>query len=403
MKLRGAAIALIEHPRNPSASAGLQRILALGADVILVVPRAHLAPRDGRLRVLVCPTDSADAICGALMGLRRRPDAVLSFSHHFCAVAARVARRLRVRGFDAPSLGAMEDKRHVRRLLADQPSALSHWLLSGDDDLFGRASELPYPVVVKPTGETSSTNVSLVTTQAEFVQAARRVREMRATRKGTPLDGTALIEEYADGPEWSVELSDATGLNACYGVTAKSPLPEHPFIEQADTFPVVDSVAGKVAKAALDAVRAFPAYGGPTHVEVRSTAAGPKLIEINGRQPGGYIPDLIRWTTGRDVFVDAVSRLLDVQPTTEEPVAGAATWWQIYAPRAGTVVACELPEQHVGGALRVATLRRGIGEAVFPPRDNHGRVGDLVVLGDSPAESLSRAREMASRVRLILA
>lgn len=399
--LRGATIALIEHPRNPTASAALQRILDLDAKIVLVTPRPVAPKTRPGLHVIAWPTDSEDALHEALLALAWPPDAVLSFSHHFCAIAARVAKRLRVHGFDPSSLEVMVDKREVRERLSGDAANLSHWVVPLGDDLAARAVALSYPVVVKPTRETSSTNVRRVESPDEFVDAAQRVRRMRMTRKGTPLDGAVLVEELAEGPEYSVEISAGNDTFSCCGVTTKLPLASHPFIEQADTFPANDHNADGLASAALAAMRAFPDYSGPAHVEIRATADGPKLIEINGRQPGGFIPDLVRWTTGRDIFVEAVCNLLGVEPQDEEPVAGAATWWQIYPPRAGTVAACDLPgESLLGASVRVASMSCRVGDTVAPAEDNHGRLGDLVVLGDDPVQSLARAREVASRVHL---
>ena len=403
LPLKGAEVALIEHPRNPTADAALARILALGAGVTLVLPGAVARWQRRDLRVVVSRTDSEDALCAALSTLPRRPDAVLSFSHHLCAMAGRVAERLRVCGFDPMSLQALSDKREVRQRTVDEPSAVDYWAVSVNEDLLARSAEFTYPLVVKPTGETSSTNVLRVRSPREFVDAAERVRQIRLTRKGTTLDGTVLVEALCEGPEYSVELTSGPRQTSCLGVTEKLPLGSHPFIEQADTFPAVGREAGAIAMAAVSVLQTFPAYIGPAHVELRATPGGPKLIEVNGRQPGGFVADLVRWTTGRDIFTEAICTLLGVESRREEPVAGGATWWQVYAPQAGVVTACGIPRRALDGSVRFASMRCRVGDVVKSATDNHGRVGDLVVVGDDPAESLSRAREIASLIRLDIA
>jgi biotin carboxylase len=408
--LQGAQIVLLEHPRNPTARAGLARLLDQGARVVLAIgsstgTRAAQAEHP-RLEVLeLADTRDWRLVGAALKRLSDKPDAVLSFSHHFCVVAARSAAELRTNGFDAPALELAADKRSIRDALAGSASALRYWTISPQEDLAGSAAQINLPAVVKPTGETSSTNVALVANLDDLYRAIAEIRGTRRNRKGFAQNGAVLVEQYANGPEFSVETMTWGGATTIYGVTIKTPLATHPFIEQADSFPCNDrAVVVALEAAAADVIARLPGFSGPAHLEMRLTSSGPKLIEINARQPGGFLPALVHWTTGRDIFLDTVCGLVGVEAPISEPVARAATWWQIYPPRAGRVVRCHIPEsvRHAAGVMH-ADLTASPGDVVHIPRDNHGRIGDLLVCADATDASLERAFRLGQEITLDVA
>jgi biotin carboxylase len=343
-------------------------------------------------------------VCGALKELKSAPDVILSFSHHFCAVAARSAAELGVTAFDPAALELAADKRRVRDAVAGSTTAVPYWTITADEDLNEAATHIAFPAVVKPVAETSSTDVSLATDTDALKRAATQIRGVRHNRKGFSRNGEVLVEQYVDGPEFSVETMTLGGATTFYGVTVKSPLTAHPFIEQADSFPCMDGAVVELLEAgALDILSRMPSFSGPAHLEMRLTKEGPKLIELNPRQPGGFVPDLVHVTTGRDIFLDTICGLLGVDSPHPEAAVPAATWWQIYPERAGRVIRCHVPDQvraaeevlHVG--LNVAP-----GDVLFPPRDNHGRIGDLVVSGENAAASLLQAQRLSRTIEIAL-
>lgn len=382
-------------------------MLALGVRVTLVLNSSVAAgaarARHPRLDVLeAVETRDWTRVAAALTQLSQAPDAVLSFSHHFCAIAARAAAEARSRGFDAAILELAADKSRVRDALVGSTSALRHWTVESTEDVMAAAARIQMPAVVKPTADTSSTNVALVTDGGEFARAIAPIRSAARNRKGFAQSATALVEEYADGVELSVETMTWGDRTTVYGATIKTPLATHPFVEQADTFPCVDPTAAAVLDAAAaDVIARLPGFSGPGHLEMRLTHEGPKLIEINARQPGGYLPALVGWTTGRDIFLETVCGLLDVQAAVRDPVARAATWWQIYPPRAGRISRCHVPEEvRCAHGVRHVTLGCLAGDYVDTARDNHGRIGDLLVCGDTPVETLARARRLAGEITI---
>ena len=80
-----------------------------------------------------------------------------------------------------------------------------------------------------------------------------------------------------------------------------------------------------LAAAATDALRALGLGWGAAHVELRLTAAGPRIIEVNPRLAGGMIPRMVEEATGIDLVARQVARAVGPvappRPTRAVPAA----------------------------------------------------------------------------------
>jgi hypothetical protein len=85
-----------------------------------------------------------------------------------------------------------------------------------------------------------------------------------------------------------------------------------------------------IAAYAREAVRRCGLRGTPAHVEFVVEAPGPRLLEVNPRLPGGFLPVLIELSYGKDYAGDSIrlatQRVASAQsPGPVEPVPDANT------------------------------------------------------------------------------
>jgi biotin carboxylase len=113
-----------------------------------------------------------------------------------------------------------------------------------------------------------------------------------------------LVEEYIDGPEYCIEAIVADGVLHTVAVTDKSIGGRTGVLKLAAETPARLSVEDRTAvvNAAADAVLACGLTNGPAHTEVRLTAAGPRLVEVNGRVAGNFLSHMVLATTGVDLY-----------------------------------------------------------------------------------------------------
>jgi biotin carboxylase len=278
---------------------------------------------------------------------------VVTSSEYFVAVAARAARRLRLPGADPVAMDRCRDKRRQRAALAGAGVPVPAGAAAGSpQEAAAAGSAIGFPVVVKPPDGTGSRGVRLCRNAAEVAAHTAALLATGQDERGHPSLPAVLVEEYVDGPEFSVETFGADVV----GMTAKhlGPLPS--FVETGHDFPA-PLRAGAVAQAAIAAL----GLGfGPAHTEIRLGAGGPVVIEVNARLAGGRIPTLVRLATGVDLIGATVDAVTGAGRALPEPGPGHASIRFLVADRAGRV-------RRTGGVAAAAAVP-GVVDVAFTAR-----------------------------------
>ena len=122
---------------------------------------------------------------------------------------------------------------------------------------------------------------------------------------GEPIRPIYLLEEYIEGPEFSVETITIGGETHILGVTKKTTGPEPYFIEikhefPAEKFEVSEKQVGEMGVLAKRVTEAIGMQYCVGHFEVRWSEKEncPKIIEFSSRTGGGQIPRLIKLVAG---------------------------------------------------------------------------------------------------------
>ena len=149
MDLDGLKLAVIEHPRSTAARRALLQICAQGADVTLLAASAErysgwerqfsTIGTQGALRVAAAQTSSAEDLLRPTSNCH----VVISFSHHYCAIAETV-RRLRGDS-ESDAVARAHDKRRFREALSGRPYSLKFATAESSDraeELFGSFEEI---------------------------------------------------------------------------------------------------------------------------------------------------------------------------------------------------------------------------------------------------------------------
>ena len=327
-----------------SNTTGTGRLLAAAARArglcpVLLSTRPDRYPWVEGDGVEVAWADTADPealarICTRLA--RRDPVAgVTTSSEYFVAIAARVADRLGLPGPAAASVEQCRDKRRQRlALLAGGVPVPAFEAVGSVASAVAAASDIGLPVVCKPADGTGSRGVRWCPDVATVADHARRLLATRRDERGAPSLPGLLVEEYVDGPEFSVE----TLAGEVMGETAKhvGPLPH--FVETGHDFPARGGGVADVAGVAARAVRVLGLDWGAAHTEVRVGPSGPVVVEVNPRLAGGQIPVLVRLATGIDLIQAVVDRAAGRRPVLPPPDSGHASIRFLVAPGAGRLV-----------------------------------------------------------------
>ncbi|MFJ3305637.1 ATP-grasp domain-containing protein [Streptomyces sp. NPDC086549] len=347
--------------------------------------------------VIVTDTNSVDAVAAALQPFHAEGHlrGVMTVTDYNLPIVAEVATRFGLPGLSPQAALNCRDKLLMRRACHAAGVAVPGFhQATSEDSALAAADRFGYPCVVKPMTESASIGVTLCRTPAEVLAAYRDISSRPTDFRGQPRRPGALVEEYLIGYEVSVESVLVDGERRVLGVTDKALGPHPAFVEMGDTFPSMLSapVRKQCADLACQALEAVGHDFGAAHVEVKVTADGPRIVEVNGRMAGAEITQLIREATGVYLQRECV-RLHTGQPadlTFTRDRAAASRY--LAARRSGTLAGIGGVDlaRRVPGVIEV-DLEVHPGDQVRPADSNLDLLGYVVAVGDTTGDAVRRA------------
>lgn len=173
------------------------------------------------------------------------------------------------------------------------------------------SSGLRCPLIVKPADRSGSRGITRLDSADGFDDAVRRAREESFSK-------TVLVEEYAEGLEYSVEYISWRGEHRFVALTEKFTTGAPAFIETGHLEPArVDAgLVARVKKAVEHALTGLGVEYGASHSEIKIDAEGRiAIIEIGSRMGGDCIgSDLVELSTGYDYVGAVVDVALGKEP-----------------------------------------------------------------------------------------
>ena len=248
---------------------------------------------------------SAQDAAGALRA--HSPDGLAIFYDTGMEHVAAIATELGLPFQSVEAARRLEDKLYQREALrsAGLPTPGAVALPAGADRAAVEriGSAISYPAVLKPRKASGSWHTFPI---ASLNALGERWDELAA---GEPED--RIVEEYlSDGPPMpqgfeadyvSVETVAVAGRMTHLGITGRFP-PAPPFRETGFFIPATLSLDQRAAVVDLagQTLRALGVETGAAHTEIKLTAEGPRVIEVNGRIGGG-VPEMLRLAAGIDI------------------------------------------------------------------------------------------------------
>lgn len=361
--------------------------------------------------VVVVETNDDAALVAAVRGIatRRQVDGVLTTCDYYLPAVALVAETLGLPGAPADVLRTATRKHLVRQALVaggvpDVPFAVAATWAQAQK----AAADLGYPLVVKPVDMNSGTGVHKVVDEAGLAVAFAEATAPERNTRDQPLERLALLERVLEGPEYSVESVTRDGVTRVLGITAKSvaePGAEagSGFVESGHLFPapLTPDERDAIERHVVAVLGAVGLTHGISHTEVRVTAVGPRLIELNPRQGGGYIFELVRLVTGFNPLQVLVDLALGRVPVPGPSAATSAAVTFLLADADGVVREVRGAERLVDDDRVLSHETPSAGREVRPG-DNNERIGHVLVADPSGHEAKAWADELAAGLDLVV-
>ncbi len=341
-------------------------------------------------------TTDPDAVLRTLTGLFAAGGlaGVTSSSEYYVAAAARAAAVLGLPGPDGDAVAACraKDVQRERHRAAGVPVPGFEAVADAAASV-AAAESIGYPVVLKPVSGSGSVGVRLCRDADETRHWAHRLLGDGNTR--------ILVEEAVAGPEFSVETFDGRVVT----VVAKHVGPVPYFVETGHDVPA--ATPGPTTRALGEtAVRALSALGlgwGAAHTELRWSAGGPVVIEVNPRLAGGMIPVAVRAALGVDLVDAVVARAAGLPAAAPAPGAGHAAVRFVRATREGRVTAVRgLSAAAAAPGVLAARATTAPGRDIRITHSFQDRLACVVAVAPDPLKAARRALAAADLIEVDL-
>ena len=318
----------------------------------------------------------------------------------------------------------------MRQCFADAGVPSPAFLRVGKEDISDKLmntvlAKMSFPLVVKPVDNMGARGCRMVRSEAEFLPAVEVAVKCSRT-------GNAIVEEYMEGPEYSIDALVYNGTFTVTGFAIRHIKYPPYFIEVGHTMP---AELDKKTHDELISVFALGAKSlgltcGAAKADIKYTSKGPMIGEIAGRLSGGYMSG---WTypyasdlnlTKQGIFIAAgqepkelISRRKPVDYTPSELCKNAAQPYELFevpclrtsAERAwmsipGIVKYIEnikdYSDRAVFDVLPRATV--SIGSEVDFPRNNVEKCGNIIAVSHSRQAAIAVAQDAVSDIFITL-
>ena len=145
-------------------------------------------------------------------------------------------------------------------------------------------SQMSFPLVIKPVDNMGARGCRMVRNDVEFLPALKAAVECSRT-------GFAIVEEYMEGPEYSIDALVQNGTFTVTGFAVRHIKYEPYFIEVGHTMPAIldKKIHDELISVFALGAKALGLTTGAAKADIKYTKKGPMIGEIAGRLSGGYM------------------------------------------------------------------------------------------------------------------
>lgn len=325
-------------------------------------------------------------------------DGVFTAATDFSASVAYVAEACSLPGHSVEAALNASDKVRMRSCFARAGVASPAFLGMGEKDRRDavrllKARNISFPVVVKPADNMGARGCRKVDSAQGLDSAiADAIRYSRT--------GTAIVEEYMDGPEFSLEALVFDGEIHMTGFADRHIFFPPYFIEMGHTIPsnIAESQKRDLVETFMKGIRALGLSHGVAKGDIKLTSRGPMVGEIAGRLSGGYMSGwTFPYSSGLNLTGAALDLAVGMRPARLDPplsLTAAERAWISIPGKVSSVSGLEAAR--AVPLVRDVFPRAAAGDTVFFPVNNVEKCGNCLAVSEDRDEAI-RAAESACR------
>lgn len=327
-----------------------------------------------------------------------RPDGIMTLATDMPMRA--VARACEVCGlpgisFDT-SIKATDKGEMIKAFEAAEVEHPWYYIVQERSYLEKMIKELSYPCIMKPTDNAGSRGVVLCHNEEELKNEYEySLHESRG--------GSVIIEEYLQGPEFSIEVMVIDGEPHVLQITDKLTTGAPHFVEMGHSQPTRQSKENfeKIRDLACRAVKAVGINIGPAHVEMILTKDGPKMVELGARMGGDCITThLVPLSTGIDMVGNTI-KLACGEEIDIEPKFNKGSAIRYFDSHKGVIKAIDGIDmaKKIQGVREISIVHQ-VGETIGEIGSSTDRVGFVIAQAGTAEEAVEICEKAMDSIKI---
>lgn len=394
-----------------------KRLLVLAAGILQVpvIKRAHemgyyVIAADGNSKAVglkyadkaVCAniTDEEEMLT---IAKREQIDGVI----HPCSevsmnVMGRIHDELNLSGVSRKQAVVATNKHLMREAFkkCDAPSPISV-LAKSAEDAWKQFQSFDGDGILKPSRNSGSRGIAKVEKGKESKESFYEKYEVALEESR---DNSVLIEQFIEGPEFSVEIIVWEGKVNVLTVTDKKTTEAPHFVELGHTQPSCypEETVAIIKDAAIRGVKALGVDKCACHAEVKVMNGMAYLMEIGARMGGDFISTVLtRLSTGIDMVAAAIDCALNIEPDLIPKANPQSVCIRYFCPKPGKLVS--IGNTQVLNDAHVYKKEIYVQEGNMIPAviSSLCRSGHVIVTEETPEKAISLADKLISEVHFV--
>lgn len=316
------------------------------------------------------------------------------------AVMGRINDELGLSGISREQAICATNKHLMRKAFekGNAPSPKSILAQDAEDAWSRLQNEFDTDAILKPSRNSGSRGIAKVSRNMDKGDFIRAYDEALSESR----DHSVLIEQFIEGPEFSIEMIVWQGEIHVLTVTDKKTTDAPHFVELGHNQPSCfsDADVETLKAAAVAGVRALGVHNCACHAEAKLMNGKAYLMEVGARLGGDFIStELTHLSTGIDMVAAAIDVALGVEPDLSAKEEPKGVCIRYFCPKPGKLVSISNTEVLNNPHVYLWEIYPKEGDVIPTVTSSLCRSGHVIVTEKTPQKAIELAERLIESVK----
>ena len=253
--------------------------------------------------------------------------------------------------------------------------------------------------ILKPSRNSGSRGIAKISADIKMDEFAR----LFEISKNESRDKSVMLEQFVEGPEFSIEIIVWNGEVNVLTVTDKKTTEAPHFVELGHSQPSCRTAeeVETLKAAAVAGVKALGVNNWACHAEAKLMDGKAYLMEIGARLGGDFIStELTHLSTGIDMVAAAINVALGVEPDLNPKEEPKGVCIRYFCPKPGKLVSISNTEFLKDPRVYLWEIYHKVGDVIPEVTSSLCRSGHVIVTEETPQKAISLAENIIHNVKM---